>query len=39
MSAIIGTQAYLCYFNQSGTSNGKCGGPSAGTQGGITAAM
>ncbi|KAK3720183.1 high affinity glucose transporter [Vermiconidia calcicola] len=39
MSAIIGTAAYKCYFNQSGVENGNCGGPTAGTQGGITAAM
>lgn len=39
MSAILGTQAYLCYFNQSGITNGLCGGPTAATQGGITAAM
>lgn len=39
MSAIIGTQAYLCYFNQTGVTDGSCGGPTAATQGGITAAM
>ncbi|KAK3711730.1 high affinity glucose transporter [Vermiconidia calcicola] len=39
MSAIIGTAAYKCYFNQTGVENGNCGGPTAGTQGGITAAM
>ncbi|KAF2724061.1 general substrate transporter [Polychaeton citri CBS 116435] len=40
MSAIIGTQAYKCYFNETGvTAEGKCGGPRSGTQGGITAAM
>lgn len=39
MSAILGTQAYKCYFNQGGIKNDKCAGPSAGTQGGITAAM
>ena len=39
MSAIIGTPAYLCYFNQQGTENGECGGPTPGVQGGITAAM
>lgn len=45
MSAILGTQAYKCYFNQANppttnTGDGpKCGGPTAGTQGGITAAM
>lgn len=39
MSAILGTQAYKCYFNQEGVKDGKCGGPRAGTQGGITAAM
>ena len=40
MSAILGTQAYKCYFNQGGVnSKGACAGPSSGTQGGITAAM
>ena len=39
MSAIIGTQAYKCYFNQNGQEGGKCGGPDSGVQGGITAAM
>ena len=40
MSAILGTPAYKCYFNQGGVdSNGNCAGPNAGTQGGITAAM
>ena len=40
MSAILGTEAYKCYFNQgSVTSEGKCSGPTSGTQGGITAAM
>ncbi|KAF2484126.1 glucose transporter [Neohortaea acidophila] len=39
MSAILGTQAYKCYFNQGGVHDNKCAGPRAGTQGGITAAM
>ena len=39
MSAILGTQAYKCYFNQTGIKNRNCGGPTSGTQGGITAAM
>jgi len=39
MSAIIATQPYLCYFNQTGVSAGLCGGPRANVQGGITAAM
>lgn len=40
MSAIIGTQQYRCYFNQMGINEeGKCGGPKADVQGGITAAM
>ncbi len=39
MSAILGTEAYKCYFNQGSTVNGLCAGPNAGTQGGITAAM
>ena len=37
MSAIIGTQQYKCYFNQS--TNGSCEGPRASVQGGITASM
>jgi len=36
MSAIIGTEAYKCYFNQGPT---KCSGPYPDVQGGITAAM
>jgi len=36
MSAIIGTDAYKCYFNQRDT---PCSGPEAEVQGGITAAM
>jgi MFS family permease len=36
MSAIIGTPAYLCYFNQGEQS---CQGPTANVQGGITASM
>lgn len=39
MSAIIATQPYLCYFNQTGMSQGKCGGPRSDVQGGITASM
>lgn len=35
MSAIIGTDAYKCYFAQ----EGECTGPKADVQGGITAAM
>jgi len=37
MSAIIGTDQYKCYFDQSG--NGSCIGPKASVQGGITASM
>jgi MFS family permease len=36
MSAIIGTDAYKCYFNQGST---PCSGPEANVQGGITASM
>ncbi|EME38806.1 hypothetical protein DOTSEDRAFT_75518 [Dothistroma septosporum NZE10] len=44
MSAIIGTPAYLCYFNQGPrgppyNSGLECSGPTASVQGGITAAM
>ncbi|KAJ5986054.1 High-affinity glucose transporter [Penicillium sp. IBT 35674x] len=40
MSAILGTQQYKCFFNQTGRdSNGDCGGPTSSTQGGISAAM
>ena len=40
MSAILGTQAYKCYFNQGGVNlKGQCSGPRASVQGGITAAM
>ena len=43
MSAIIGTEAYLCYFNQGNVKivDGKrqCPGPHADVQGGITASM
>ena len=44
MSAIIETDAYLCYFNQAPVTyddDGKrvCQGPSADVQGGITASM
>ncbi|KIW00191.1 uncharacterized protein PV09_08231 [Verruconis gallopava] len=36
MSAILGTSAYKCYFNQGDT---PCSGPRADVQGGITASM
>ncbi|KAK4495488.1 hypothetical protein PRZ48_013820 [Zasmidium cellare] len=45
MSAVISTQAYLCYFNQGPNGPGypgrqdECSGPTASVQGGITAAM
>jgi len=39
MSAIISTDPYLCYFNQGTKIDGKCNGPRASVQGGITAAM
>lgn len=39
MSAIISTQPYLCQFNELGTVDGVCRGPSSGLQGGITASM
>lgn len=44
MSAIISTQAYLCYFNEGPDGPGyndsvNCSGPKANTQGGITASM
>ncbi|WPH04526.1 high-affinity glucose transporter [Acrodontium crateriforme] len=46
MSAIIGTQAYKCYFNQGPDGPGfqnadapNCSGPTSAVQGGITAAM
>ncbi|KAI6896393.1 general substrate transporter [Hortaea werneckii] len=44
MSAILGTQAYKCYFNQGPdgppfNDKQECSGPSSGPQGGITAAM
>lgn len=43
MSAIINTDAYLCYFHQGPMEyeNGvpQCSGPTANVQGGITAAM
>lgn len=40
MSALITTQAYLCYFNQTGKSaDGSCLGPRSNVQGGITASM
>jgi MFS family permease len=38
MSAIIGTEQYRCYFNQSPDPN-VCSGPRANVQGGIVAAM
>ncbi|GAM86371.1 hypothetical protein ANO11243_043850 [Dothideomycetidae sp. 11243] len=40
MSALITTQAYLCYFNQQGhDKTGLCLGPRSSVQGGITASM
>lgn len=40
MSAIITTQAYLCYFQQGAkAADGKCTGPTSSVQGGITASM
>lgn len=39
MSAIIGTQNYLCYFDQAGPGETECKGPRADVQGGITASM
>jgi len=42
MSAIISTEPYLCYFNQGPLyleTDGKCSGPTADVQGGITASM
>jgi sugar porter (SP) family MFS transporter len=40
MSAILGTQQYKCFFNQTGQGDdGSCGGPTSSTQGGISAAM
>ena len=39
MSAILGTQAYRCYFNQQPVTDGTCAGPHPSVQGGITAAM
>jgi hypothetical protein len=42
MSAIISTNPYLCYFNQGPlywVPDGKCSGPTASVQGGITASM
>lgn len=44
MSAVLGTTAYKCYFNQGPHGPGyddhnECSGPSASVQGGITAAM
>ncbi|EER38240.1 sugar transporter [Histoplasma capsulatum H143] len=39
MSAIIGTQNYLCYFDQAGPGEAECKGPRADVQGGITASM
>ncbi|KAJ5815622.1 High-affinity glucose transporter [Penicillium riverlandense] len=39
MSAILGTQQYKCFFNQTGITKGQCGGPTSANQGGISAAM
>ncbi|KAJ6113229.1 hypothetical protein N7523_006546 [Penicillium sp. IBT 18751x] len=39
MSAILGTQQYKCFFNQTGTTDGQCGGPTSANQGGISASM
>lgn len=39
MSAIISTNAYLCYFNQGFNPDGSCQGPAPNVQGGITASM
>jgi len=39
MSAIISTDPYLCFFQQGPKIDGKCNGPRASVQGGITAAM
>ncbi|KAJ6008558.1 hypothetical protein N7499_001391 [Penicillium canescens] len=39
MSAILGTQQYKCFFNQTGIKDGNCGGPTSANQGGISAAM
>ena len=39
MSAIIGTEQYLCYFNQGPANQKPCKGPKASVQGGITASM
>lgn len=40
MSAILGTQQYRCFFNQTGVNDeNQCGGPTSSTQGGISAAM
>ncbi|KAI1912602.1 high affinity glucose transporter [Ophidiomyces ophidiicola] len=40
MSAILGTEQYLCYFDQYPKTPGKkCGGPKPNVQGGITASM
>lgn len=33
MSAIISTDAYLCYFDQGGMIDGKCTGPTPNVQG------
>lgn len=40
-SAILGTWQYKCYFNQGSTPTGRddCTGPTASTQGGISASM
>lgn len=39
MSAIIGTEQYLCYFNEGPSGPPHCSGPRASVQGGITASM
>ncbi|KAK2773802.1 hypothetical protein FQN52_004511 [Onygenales sp. PD_12] len=39
MSAIIGTDNYLCYFNQPPEGSTECHGPRPDVQGGITASM
>ena len=40
-SAILGTWQYKCYFNQgpATTTHSECSGPTASTQGGISASM
>ncbi|KAJ5595601.1 uncharacterized protein N7459_001809 [Penicillium hispanicum] len=39
MSAILGTQQYKCFFNQTDISDNRCGGPTSSNQGGISASM